>query len=158
MSPTEIHQRLKDRFGEAILDFQEAAIDPTVKVASGNIAEVCAFLRDEADLRFDSLMSLSGVDDPSGDLVVAYHLFSMVHRHRIALKVYVSRDNPVVPTVERVWSAANWHEREAYDMVGVVFDGHPDMRRILCPDDWEGFPLRKDYEVQEYYRGMKVEV
>ncbi len=158
MSPAEIHQRLKDRFGEAILDFQEAAIEPTVKVAAGNIAEVCAFLRDEADLRFDSLMSLSGVDDPSGDLVVVYHLFSMVHRHRIALKVYVSRDNPVVPTVEHVWSAANWHEREAYDMVGVVFDGHPDLRRILCPDDWEGFPLRKDYEVQEYYRGMKVEV
>jgi NADH-quinone oxidoreductase subunit C len=158
MTPSEIHQRLKDKFGDQILEFEGEIVEPTVKVAGPAIARVCLFLRDDPDLKMDSLMCLSGVDDPSGDLVVAYHVYSMAHRHRIALKVFLPRENPVASTVEEVWKVANWHEREAYDMVGIVFEGHSDLRRILCPDDWEGFPLRKDYKVQEYYRGMKVEV
>ena len=91
-------------------------------------------------------------------MTVVYHLGSSSYKHKIALKVEVGRDEPKVPTVERVWRIANWHERETYDMYGIVFEGHSDLRRILCPDDWEGYPLRKDYQVQEFYRGIKVEV
>jgi NADH-quinone oxidoreductase subunit C len=80
----------------------------------------------------------------------------MKWNHKFTLKVEVNVDHPHVQSVESVWKTANWHEREAYDMVGVIFDGHPDLRRILLPDDWDGFPLRKDYKVAEYYRGMKV--
>jgi len=82
---------------------------------------------------------------------VVYNLFSYRHRHRVTLKVVMPRDGAHVPTVTHLWPAVDWHEREAYDLVGVVFDGHPDLRRILLPDDWEGHPLRKDYQVQEFY-------
>ncbi|HOM05330.1 MAG TPA: NADH-quinone oxidoreductase subunit C, partial [Candidatus Kapabacteria bacterium] len=104
---------------------------------------------------FDYLVNLSGVDEKD-KFIVVYHLFSLQHKHRIALKVYLDRENPHVPTVERVWRSANWHEREAYDMFGIVFDGHSDLRRILCPYDWEGHPLRKDYKTPDYYKGIKV--
>jgi len=87
---------------------------------------------------------------------LVYNLFSMKHRHKIALRVDLPRDNPRVPSVESVWRTADWHEREAYDLFGIHFEGHPDLRRILCPDDWEGYPLRKDYVVQEYYHGIRV--
>ena len=80
----------------------------------------------------------------------------MTHRHKATVKVIVPKADPHVETVEKVWRAADWHEREAYDLIGVVFDNHRDLRRILCPYDWEGHPLQKDYEVPEYYNGMKV--
>ncbi|MFA6542090.1 MAG: NADH-quinone oxidoreductase subunit C, partial [Bacteroidota bacterium] len=89
-------------------------------------------------------------------LGVTYHLYSMVHRHKFVLKVEVPTDAPNIPSVESVWKTANWHEREAFDMYGIQFSGHPDLRRILLPDDWEGYPLRKDYEVPEFYNGMRV--
>jgi NADH-quinone oxidoreductase subunit C len=100
-------------------------------------------------------MNLSSVDRAE-HLSVVYLLHSMTHLHKIALRVDVPRATPVVPTVEGVWITAQWHEREAYDLMGIVFDGNRDLRRILLPDDWEGHPLRKDYQVQEFYRGMKV--
>jgi len=85
-----------------------------------------------------------------------YHLNSTKWNHKIVLKAEVTADNAHCQSVEAVWKTANWHEREAFDMYGVVFDGHPDLRRILMPDDWDGYPLRKDYQVPEYYHGMKV--
>jgi len=85
-----------------------------------------------------------------------YVLYSMKHRHRYTLKCPISRETPSVPSVESVWGVANWHEREAYDMFGIVFEGHSDLTRILCPDDWEGYPLRKDYEFPKSYQGMPV--
>ena len=101
-------------------------------------------------------MCLSSTDDKE-KLGVVYNLHSMKHKHRITLRVELpDRNNAHVPTVAPLFGTADWHEREAYDMMGIVFDGHPDLRRILCPDDWEGWPLRKDYVVQEYYRGLKV--
>ena len=90
--------------------------------------------------------------------VIGIYTDSCGHRHKVVVKAEMGREDPHVPTVEHVWRVANWHERETYDMFGIVFDGHSDFCRILCPDDWEGFPLRKDYKVQEYYRGIKVEV
>ncbi len=157
MTPPEISEKLKARFGEAILESKtEGVIDPVVKVSPSALQGMAQFLRDESDLRFDYLMCLSGVDTGKGILAVVYNLFSFTHRQKITLRVEVPKEKPEVPSLASVWPTANWHEREAYDLVGIVFAGHPDPRRILLPDDWPGHPLRKDYKVPEYYRGMKV--
>lgn len=156
MTIQEIFDKLKENFGDQVIDLTEN-VDPFIRVKAEAIFDIGTFLRDDEEMRFESVMCLSGVDYPE-HLTVVYHLFSTSHRHRVVLKVEVEREDPHVPTVENVWHVANWHERETYDMYGIVFDGHSDLRRILCPDDWEGFPLRKDYQVQEYYRGIRVEV
>ncbi len=156
MTIQEIFDKLKEEFGDQVIDLTEN-VDPFIRVKAEAIADIGTFLRDDKEMRFESVMCLSGVDYPE-HLTVVYHLFSTPHRHKVVLKVEVEREDPHVPTVENVWHVANWHERETYDMYGIVFDGHSDPRRILCPDDWEGFPLRKDYQVQEYYRGIRVEV
>jgi NADH-quinone oxidoreductase subunit C len=156
MTAQGIFGKLQERFGERVIDFTEN-VDPFIRVQAASIAEIGLYLRDDEAMAFESLMCLGGVDYPE-HLTVVYHLFSTAHRHRIVIKVEVERENPRVPTVEHIWKVANWHEREAYDMFGVVFDGHSDLTRILCPEDWEGFPLRKDYVAQETYRDMKVEV
>ena len=156
MIPSEIVEHLNARFGDAVLDTKiEGVIDPWVKIAPDRLREVALFLRD-GKTQFDTLMCLTGMDYTGGRLGVVYHLASTTLGHKITLKVDVTVDRPHVPSVESVWKTANWHEREAYDMIGIVFDDHPDLRRILCPYDWEGHPLRKDYKVPEYYNGMKV--
>lgn len=131
-------------------------VDPACVVQTDAIAEVCEWLRDEPGIDLTSLMCLSATDDKE-KLGVVYNLHAMAHNHKITLKVELpERDNAHVPTVATIFGTADWHEREAFDMMGIVFDGHPDLRRILCPDDWEGYPLRKDYKVQETYRGLRV--
>jgi NADH-quinone oxidoreductase subunit C len=156
MTPQEIYDRLKTKFADQVLDLTQN-VDPFIRVRADAIAEIGLYLRDDEAMGFESLMCLSGVDYPE-HLTLVYHLFSTSCRHKITLKADVGRDGPRVPTVEGIWRVANWHERETYDMFGIVFDGHSDLRRILCPDDWEGWPLRKDYQVQEFYRGIRVEV
>jgi NADH-quinone oxidoreductase subunit C len=157
MIPQEIHEALKAKFGDAILDAKlDSVLEPWIKIAPDRIQEIAQFLRDSEELAFDSLMCLSGVDYTGGKLGVVYHLHSMKWNHKIVLKVDVAVETPHCQSVESVWKTANWHEREAYDMIGIVFDGHPDLRRILMPYDWEGHPLRKDYQVPTYYNGMKV--
>jgi NADH (or F420H2) dehydrogenase, subunit C len=157
MDINEIHDRLKAKFPDSILEFKpDAIVDPYIVVKASDIKEICAFLSTDPDLKFDYLMSLSGMDYNDGTLGVVYHISSMGKNHKIVLKVRVQKDSPEVPSVESIWKTANWHEREAYDLFGIVFVGHPDLRRILLPNDWEGHPLRKDYKVQEYYQGMKV--
>ena len=157
MIPQEITTLLKTQFPDAALEVKvEGVLDPFVKVAPDRIRDVALFLRDNENTVFDSLMCLSGVDYTGGKLGVVYHLHSMKWNHKIALKVEVTVENPHCQSVESVWKTANWHEREAFDLFGIVFDGHPDLRRILLPDDWEGYPLRKDYQVPQYYNGMKV--
>jgi NADH-quinone oxidoreductase subunit C len=159
--PAEILEILQRQFPGKILKAELGSIDPFIVVAAEVIAEVCAFLKQTPELAFDSLMCLSAVDykgakDEPDRLEVVYHLFSMKLRHKWVLKVQLSRENPSVPTVEGVWAIANWHEREAFDLLGVRFEGHSDLRRILCPDDWEGYPLRKDYVQPASYLGMPV--
>jgi NADH-quinone oxidoreductase subunit C len=155
MTTQEIHTKLKARFAERAGDLSEG-IDPCCIIETQSIAEVCRWLRDAPGIDLTSLMCLSAVD-LKDKLQVVYNLHSMKHTHRITLKVELTdRANPHVPTVSTVFGTADWHEREAYDMMGIVFDGHHDLRRILCPPDWEGWPLRKDYVVQEYYRGLRV--
>ena len=157
MTPQEISEKLKARFSESITDVKiDGVLDPFIKIAPAKIAEVGEFLRDDADLQFDFLMCLSGVDYTKGVLGVVYHLYSMTKRHKITLKVDVPADKAEVPSVTNIWPSANWHEREAYDLFGIKFNGHPDLRRILLPDDWDGYPLRKDFQVPEFYQGMKV--
>jgi NADH-quinone oxidoreductase subunit C len=159
MDAKSIHEKLVARFGEKIVSADLEAASPFAVVATEAVAEVAAFCKEDADLAFDNLMCLSGVDYPSEDpprMEVVYHVLSYTHHHTFALKVHVGRENPAVPTVEEIWGVANFHERECWDMFGIVFTGHSDMRRILLPDDWEGYPLRKDWEDPEYYNGMHV--
>jgi NADH-quinone oxidoreductase subunit C len=154
-----LHDRFAARFGERVTAFQADALQPWTAVAADAIAEVAAFAKGEPDLAFDNLMCLSAVDYPKETpprMEVVYHLFSYRHRHLHVLKVMLPREGPGLPTVEGVWGVANWHEREAYDMFGITFTGHSDLRRILLPDDWEGHPLRKDWVDPEFYNGMHV--
>ncbi len=157
-SPEEIYSILKETFGDTAVEFKsDVKVHPWIVVDSGSIRDVAKLLRDDDRLDFDSLMCLSGVHyQKEKQLGVTYHLHSTKLKHTVTLKVLVPDDSPHIPSVETIWKTANWHEREAYDMVGVIFEGHPDLRRILCPEDWEGFPLRKDYAVQEFYQGLKV--
>ena len=157
MSPQEIIEKLREQFREAILDAKvEGVLNPFVKVSPASMLDVAIYVRSHPKLDFDFMMCLSGVDYGKGTLGVVYHLASMTHRHKITIKVEAPKDNAVVPSVDSIWQAANWHEREAFDLYGITFTGHPDLRRILLPEDWEGHPLRKDYKVPEFYQGMKV--
>ncbi len=156
MTPQEIHDSLKATFGDAIADAKLDTPQPWIAIAANRTKDICFFLRETPSLQFDYLMCLSSVDNKDGRLGVVYHLYSMTHKNKIVLKVFCMRDNPHVQSVSAVWGTAEWHEREAYDMMGIIFDEHPDLRRILTPDDWEGHPLRKDYKVPEFYQGIKV--
>jgi NADH-quinone oxidoreductase subunit C len=159
MDAVAIHDRLKARFGDKLVSFEAQALQPCAVVATEAIAELAAYAKTESDLAFDNLMCLSAVDYPKESpprMEVVYHLFSYTHRHRFVLKVHVPREAGRVPSVEGVWGVANWHEREAYDLFGIVFEGHGDLRRILLPDDWQGHPLRKDWQDPEFYNGMHV--
>jgi NADH-quinone oxidoreductase subunit C len=154
LSTNSIFDFLTGAFPELTLVLDEAT--PAITVPATAVKDVALQLRDHPDLAFDFLMCLSGMDYADGTLGVAYHLASIRHKHKLSLKVVVPKDAPTVATVEKVWRTADWHEREAFDLYGIIFDGHRDLRRILMPYDWEGHPLRKDYQVPEYYNGMKV--
>lgn len=157
MEITEIYNLLKEVFDSGIGELKtDIPVEPFIIIDADKINAVSLFLRDEESLQFDSLSCLSSVDLDKDNLAVVYHLYSFALNHKLKLKVIVPKENPVVKTVSDVWATADWHEREAYDMMGLIFEGHPDLRRILCPEDWEGYPLRKDYKVQEFYQGMKV--
>jgi len=172
-STEEIFALLKEKFGDAVLQVNtKLPKEAVIEIDPLQITKICWFLRDTEELLFDNLMLLTGVDDSNGEkiklddgttetkggtLTVVYHLESMTLKHKLVLRVSTNRDNPEVETVCKVWACANWHEREAYDMFGIKFLNHPDLRRILMPYDWEGgFPLRKDYTNPEFYHGMKV--
>ena len=155
MTAQEIHDRIQEKFPGTILEFNDTVLQPFIKLTADKFDNVCQYLRDDADLDFDYLMSLSGIDYGE-DLGIVYHLTSLTHRHKIVLKVAVSRDKAEIPTVSDLWRTADWHEREAYDLIGIKFTNHPDMVRILLPEDWEGHPLRKDYVTPEVYNGITI--
>lgn len=151
----EIFQLLKKQFGDAILELSEQGRDPAIFVERSAIVPVCQFLRDEPGLEFECLSNLSGVDYPKKQAIqIVYHLYSYKHLHIVVLKVDALRDDPAVSTVEGLWKGANWMEREVFDLLGVTFEGHSDMRRILMPEDWVGHPLRKDFVEPEEYHGI----
>jgi len=165
MSFDDIKVLLVDKFGaEAIIGEETGGIQPALLIAPHAIADVCLELRNNPKTYFDFLSCLSGVDYgvEAGQFGVVYHLTSMPYQLQLVLKI--SKDNdrseenlPSFPSVSSVYRTADWHEREAYDLVGIFFEGHPDLRRILLPDDWEGYPLRKDYKTAEYYKGIKID-
>ncbi len=154
MTFQEIADKLSAKFGQNILAIKnDVKPDPYILVSADSILEISKYLRDEEN--FDFLNSLSGVD-LKGKLAAVYHISSLTSKDKIVIRVEVETANPTIPSVESIWKSANWHEREAFDLFGIVFSNHPDLRRILLPYDWEGHPLRKDYQVPEFYNGMKV--
>lgn len=154
-STHELHERLVAKFGDAVGPLSEPKIDPFAIVKRERIVEVCRFLKTEPGLELDFLEDLTAVDWPKRNVIeVVYHLLSYTHRHSIVLKVELDRASPSVASVEGVWKTANWFEREVYDLFGVDFTGHPDLRRIMLPDDWIGHPLRKDYQEAGGWHGI----
>lgn len=176
MKPEEILVRLQQQLGAATIVDSNLQTATTgvggagsggghawVAVNAADFPKVAHFLKNDPQLHLTWLRSLTGLDYPDkNQLVVAYDLMSHDLGHEFCVKVFLPRDNPVLPTVSHVWRAAEWHEREAYDLFGIIFVGHPDSvtedgvthpRRILLPDDWQGFPLRKDYVFPVEYHG-----
>ena len=157
MTPDKIAQKVTEHFDDKAFEFDSKAIDPVLKIASEKIHHVCKYLKDEPGFFFDMCHSISGYDlGKDKELGVIYHLFSFKHKHWFTIKTEVGREESHIATVSNLWRTADWHEREIFDLYGIIFDDHPDLRRILCPDDWQGYPMRKDYLVQEYYHGIRV--
>ncbi|HMJ70832.1 MAG TPA: NADH-quinone oxidoreductase subunit C [Cyclobacteriaceae bacterium] len=131
---------------------------PAITVSVNKLVEICRGLHANAETYFDQLSCVTGIDNgvEAKTMEVIYHLYSIPYNFSVALKVVLPREQPVVPTLSSVWKSANWLERETFDMYGIIFEGHPDLRRILMPADWEGYPLRKDYSEQEKYREIQV--
>jgi NADH-quinone oxidoreductase subunit C len=140
-------ESLKARFAGDILESNEFREELTVVVPKERIVEVCAFLKEDSRLGFDLLADLCGIDmyTPTRRFGVIYNLYSLSNHHRVRVKVFTEEDDPKVPTLTGIFGTANWHERETYDMFGIVFEGHPDLRRVYMPDEFEHFPLRKDF-------------
>ena len=161
---SEIKQWLVLQFGEEIIvKTDEKSLQPSLSVPAERIADVCRFLHEDERLFFDFLACLTAIDNGpvANTMEVVYNLTSIPYEHSLMLKVSVSRNAPneplpCVPSISSIWRTAEWHEREAFDLVGIWFENHPDLRRILLPADWQGHPLRKDYEPQETYHGIQV--
>lgn len=174
MDPKALLDLLTERCGRWIVGSNLEAIDPWIEIAAEGLPEVAGLLRDDSPLQFNMLHCITGVDFFEPDekkaakvewqphIEVVYHLSSFVHRHRIVLKVSLPRwkDDvegrlPEVPSLTHLWGTADWHEREVFDLSGIRFTGHPDLTRILCPEDWQGHPLRKDYQAPTEYHGIQ---
>jgi NADH-quinone oxidoreductase subunit C len=140
-------ETLKARFAGDILEADEFRGELTVVVPKERIVEFCTFLKEDSRLGFDLLADLCGIDmyTPARRFGVIYNLYSLRNHHRIRVKVFTEEEDPKVPTMTGVFGTANWHERETFDMFGIVFEGHPDLRRVYMPDEFEHFPLRKDF-------------
>jgi len=166
----ELKHLLIQHFGEGIIVAEHAqAVQPSLTIPTERIADVCAFLHEDPQTYFDLLECISAVDNGPevGTMEIFYHLYSIPFEHALVLKIVFPRNQkpaisdetpllPEVPTVSHIWRTADWHEREAYDLMGIRFAGHPDLRRILLPADWQGHPLRKDYTDLDSYHDIAV--
>jgi NADH-quinone oxidoreductase subunit C len=164
MSFEDIKLLLVEKFGADVLEGEETSgLQPALLIAPDKIVDVCLELRNNSKTYFDFLSCLTGVDYgvEAGRFGVVYHLSSIPNQFQLTLKISKEHDRatgePVFKSITSVYRTADWHEREAYDLVGIFFEGHPDLRRILLPDDWDGYPLRKDYKTAEYYKGIKID-
>ena len=142
-----VFARLKAKFTDAKLEADEFRGELTIVIPKEKIVEVCTFLKDDDELCFNLLADLCGIDMNTSvnRFGVIYNLYSFTNKHRIRLKTFVEEEQPKLPTVTSVWGTANWHERETFDMFGIIFEGHPDLRRMYMPDEFEYHPLRKDF-------------
>jgi NADH-quinone oxidoreductase subunit C len=166
MSFEQIKLLLIAKFGGDVIAAEETGgLQPALLIDPDRIVDVCRELRDNPRTYFDFLSCLTGVDYGVDDarFGVVYHLASIPYQTQLTLKVSKANNRdldelPSFPSITSVYGAADWHEREAYEMIGISFEGHPDLRRLLLPDDWEGYPLRKDYTtVDKYYKGIKID-
>lgn len=157
-----IKEEIDKTFGLDIVKIVETGLQDTLLVQRERLPEICLWLRDHPAFYFDFLANITAVDYfPESRFAVVYNLSSIPFQLQLTIRVEIEQGRsqeelPEVPTVSSVWCTANWHEREAFDLMGVYFTDHPDLRRILLPDDWEGFPLRKDYEDPESYHGIPI--
>ena len=144
---------IRTKFAYTIEEIVEAIGEVTLIAKREGLVELMTYLRDEPNLRFNYLSDIGGVDlgeFASPRFAIAYQLYSLEHNHRLRVKVFLEEDDATVPTMWNIWKASNWLEREIFDMFGVNFEGHPDLRRILMPADYEGYPLRKDFPIKGY--------
>jgi len=148
-----IKKLITDKFPNSLIENQEGDY---IQIKPDEWNELAVWLKSEPSLLFDSLQCQMGIDIGDDKLESRYNLHSMELDHYIEIRIAVPRSDPKIPSVEQVWRIADWFERETYDMLGIEYTGHRDLRRILLPDDWEGWPLRKDYQVQETYHGIVV--
>ena len=157
-----IQQKIEEKFAGQIVHADLEVTDPFLVIEKDAVVEIAVYLRDDPDLAFDTLHCLSAVDYTESQdsenprIEVVLHLTSLKHRHWIVLKVQLPRLNPQMSTLENVWPTSNWHEREAYDLFGIEFEGHSDLRRILLPDDWPGHPMLKDWDWPDEWHGIAV--
>ena len=153
LAPSPVAAALQREHSEWVREVIEALGETTIIVPREHLVAACTFLKTASGLEFNFLADLCGFDrgpEEEPRFEVNYHLFSTIRHHRVRLKVILAEDDIHVPTVSDIWRTANWHERETYDLFGVVFDDHPDLRRILLPDDWQGHALRKDFPLRGY--------
>lgn len=155
---SEIKSLLDEKFPGLLSGEDTGQLQPELNVAPEHIQLVCRELQENPNTYFDFLSSLTAADcgPERKTMEVIYHLYSIPFGHFLVLKTTLSYNDLETFSVTNIWKGANWQEREVFDMFGIRFEGHPDLRRILLPADWEGFPLRKDYQVQEHYHGIKV--
>jgi NADH-quinone oxidoreductase subunit C len=152
-TPSLIAAAFQHQHPEWISEIVEALGETTLTISRAHVVAACNFLKSTPGFEFNFLADLCGVDrgpEEEPRFEVNYHLFSTTEHHRVRLKVLLNEDDAHAPTVTGVWRTANWHERETYDLFGVIFDGHPDLRRILLPEDWQGHALRKDFPLRGY--------
>ncbi len=156
MDPLQIAKMVEEKFSGQVLATAAYAGQVAVSVKKDMIRDICLYLKDEPSLKMDLLADLTAVDystypgNTGLRFEVVYNLISTEFHHRIRLKARVPEEDPRIDTVSLIWHTANWHERETFDLMGITFDGHPDLRRILLPEDWEGHPLRKEYPLKGY--------
>ncbi len=161
MTFQEIAQLLQEKFQNSISIQHTETLQPRILIEKKELLlEIALFLHSNERLYFDNLVCITAVDNLENHetrFEVIYQLYSYPFKHSMTLAILLSEKNPVIHSLTSIWKAADWHEREAFDMIGIQFENHPDLRRLLMPADWEGFPLRKDYKTQENYHGIKVD-
>lgn len=156
MTSAEIKAVIMDQFPGSVIESEDLA-EKQVELKADQWFDIATFLKEDPNLAFDQLECITGIDlGEEASLQTRYNLHSMEYRHKIEILISHDRKEPKVASIEKIWRIGDWFERETYDMFGIVYEGHRDLRRILCPDDWEGWPLRKDYEGQESYHGIVV--
>ena len=156
----ELTTLLKQEFPDDVTDFHAHRDDETVVIKRDALEAVCHFLRDDTRCSFEIMMDLTAVDrlemNESPRFEMVYHFKSLTHARRLRLKVRLTEDDCKISSIHHLWKAVDWYERECFDMFGIVFEGHPDLRRILMYDEFEGHPLRKDYPIDKQQPLMEL--